>query len=186
MGGTKRIALEAAELIAEAFLHHMRPRAERIEVAGSIRRRKPDIGDIEIVMVPKLHQELDLFGQPAGPFLDRIDEGIEEYSRLSKLGGGALVKLNGGSKYIKLHETCCDVQIDLFIVRPPAEWGPIFAIRTGSADFSKRLVSELKRYDLRCEDGRVVDKKGNVIHCPEEEDFFRAARVKFVPPERRK
>lgn len=186
MGGTKRIALEAAEVIAAAVVHHLEPFAKRIEIAGSIRRRKESVGDIEIVMIPKLYREKDMFGDPSGPIYDKIDEGIASYSRSEKFGGGALVKKNDGSKYLKLHETVCDVQIDLFVVRPPAEWGPIFAIRTGSADFSKNLMISLKAHGLRSEDGRVLDAKGNHVPCPEEEDFFKAAGVKWRPPEQRK
>ena len=39
MGGTTKLPLEAAEIIAAAFIHHLSPYAERIEVAGSIRRK---------------------------------------------------------------------------------------------------------------------------------------------------
>lgn len=42
-------ALEIAEEIKEALAHH----CERIEIAGSIRRKKPEVGDIELLFVPK-------------------------------------------------------------------------------------------------------------------------------------
>lgn len=179
-----KMPLEAASLIAQAFIHHMSPHAERIEVAGSIRRRKEMVGDVEIVMIPKLHQELDIFGEPTGKKKDSIDKGIQSYIDCETPIGGspALVKLNDGSKYIKLHEQVVDVQIDLFIVRPPAQWGPIISIRTGSAGFSKQLVIALRKNGLRCEDGRVLDENDNQIDCPEEINFFRAAGRKMIAP----
>lgn len=185
MGGERKIPLEAAEVVAQALLHHLGPHFLRLEIAGSIRRRKKEVGDIEIVGVPKLHQVKNLLGEPDGPMLDTIQEGIDSYARCESFDGRALVRLNDGLKYMKLHEQVVGVQVDLFVVRPPAQWGPIFTIRTGSADFSRRLVTSLHVRDLKCEEGRVIDKSGRVHDAPEEEDFFRLAGVKWVPPERR-
>lgn len=180
----QKLPLEAASIVAEAFSHHLSPHAERIEVAGSIRRRKPEVGDIEIVMIPKLYREQDLLGQPTGPWKDTIDQGIASYIQCESPDPSkpALVKLNDGTKYIKLHETIIDVQIDLFVVRKPAQWGPIISIRTGSAAFSKQLVIDLKKRGLRSEDGRVLDENDNQIDCPEEINFFRAAGRKMIAP----
>lgn len=179
-----KLPLEAASLVAEAFIHHMKPHAERIEVAGSIRRRKELVGDIEIVMIPKLHRDKDMFGEFTGPKKDSIDVGIQSYVTCESPDPAhpALVKLNDGTKYIKLHETLVDVQIDLFIVRPPAQWGPLISIRTGSAAFSRQLVISLRKQGLRCEDGRVLDENDNQIDCPEEINFFRAAGRKMIAP----
>lgn len=183
MSSGKKLPLEAASLVAEAFIHHMTPHAERIEVAGSIRRRKEMVGDIEIVMIPKLYREKDMLGEFTGPKLDTIHKGIQSYIDCESIPGTpALVKLNDGTKYIKLHEQLVDVQIDLFIVRPPAQWGPIISIRTGSAAFSKQLVIALRKNGLRSEDGRVLDENDNQIDCPEEINFFRAAGRKMIAP----
>jgi DNA polymerase/3'-5' exonuclease PolX len=194
MGGTTKLPLEAAEIIAAAFIHHLSPYAERIEVAGSIRRKKPEVGDIEIVMIPKLHQDKDMFGEVCGPMLTSYDEGIASYIRCEtplRLNDSeperkpALERLNNGERYLKLYETVNEVQIDLFIVLPPAQWGPIISIRTGSAEYSKRLVTALKVKDLRCEDGRVLTKDNNQIDCPNEIDFFRACGMKMIDPVKR-
>ena len=53
-----------------------------------------------------------------------------------------------------------ELPVDLFIVHPPAEWGVIFALRTGPGDWNVRLV----------------------IACPEEADFFRALGQAWVEP----
>ena len=39
--------------IANSVLKELKPYCERIEIAGSIRRQKPDPNDIEIVAIPK-------------------------------------------------------------------------------------------------------------------------------------
>lgn len=185
MGGDRRFPLAVGEVVAAALLHHLSPHCERIEIAGSIRRRKRDIGDIEIVCIPKLERATDLFGKPTGPSLDSLADGIASYSMSEKVGGGALERQNDGERYIKLYEKVVGIQVDLFVVRPPAEWGAIYAIRTGSGDFSKKLVTGLRARGYRCEDGRVLDSRNERIPCPEENDFFKAAGVQWIPPERR-
>jgi DNA polymerase/3'-5' exonuclease PolX len=45
--------LEQALEIAEKVKALLAPHCERIEIAGSIRRKKPDVKDIEIVAIPK-------------------------------------------------------------------------------------------------------------------------------------
>lgn len=45
--------LDYAKQIAEALIEELRPYCERISIAGSIRRGKQEVKDIEIVAVPK-------------------------------------------------------------------------------------------------------------------------------------
>lgn len=186
MGGDSKLPWEAANVVAQAFIHHMKPHAERIAVAGSLRRKKDEVGDIEIVMIPKTFQEKNLLGEPSGTLLDTVEDGLASYNQCESLPDKlALRKLNDGSRYVKLYEDIVGVQIDLFIVRPPAQWGPIISIRTGSADFSRRLVTALRVKGLRSEDGRVLDSMGRLVSCPEEIDFFRACGVKCIDPVKR-
>jgi len=186
MGGDRKIPWEAGDIIAQALVHHLGPHAERIKVAGSLRRRKEEVGDIELVMIPKIHREKNLLGEEGDRF-DTIQKGIDSYIQCeSRPGyGPSLERLNDGDRYMKLRETVVGVQIDLFVVRPPAEWGPIFSIRTGSADFSRRLVTSLRNRGMRCEDGRVLDRNNRLVSCPEEKDFFKAAGVPLIDPAKR-
>src|SRR5574341_303735 len=165
---TKRYHVEAW-LIAEKVIERLRPFCERIEIAGSLRRLRPEVGDIEIVAVPKSY-DLDLFGVATpNHSLDSVD--WKEYGKF----------LLGGHKYKKiwLHE---EIQLDLFIVTHPAQWGTVFLIRTGSADFSHRFVtprakgSLLPSY-LREKDGAIW-RNNRIIKTPEEKDVFDLAGVK--------
>jgi DNA polymerase/3'-5' exonuclease PolX len=206
VGGDQRIRWEAARAVADALLHYLAPVCERVEVAGSLRRRKEYVGDIEIVAIPKTKREPDMFGAPSGPEILLIDDAIAAYN-LHESAGGAIELIAAGDRYWKLIDTAMKIaghdddgktlsmerkdgrvglQIDLFLVRPPAQWGPIFAIRTGSGDFSKKMMIALKARGYRCEDGRVLDRRGVLIDCPEERDFFAVAGVKWVEPEKRR
>ncbi len=47
-----RLPLEKAERIAGGVLAALKPFCERLEIAGSIRRRRPWVGDIDLVVLP--------------------------------------------------------------------------------------------------------------------------------------
>ena len=49
-----------AKRIADSVLQELKPHCERIEIAGSIRRKKEYPNDIEIVSIPKPY-DVDLF-----------------------------------------------------------------------------------------------------------------------------
>jgi DNA polymerase/3'-5' exonuclease PolX len=48
--------------IARAVVERLRPACQRIEIAGSLRRHRPMVGDIEICAIPIM--PTDLFGEP--------------------------------------------------------------------------------------------------------------------------
>ena len=56
MGGETRWPLRQAAALARSLVTFLEPYCDRIEVAGSVRRQKADVGDIELVLVPKLEQ----------------------------------------------------------------------------------------------------------------------------------
>ena len=53
-----RFDLRIAEPVAERLVEQLRPYCERIQIAGSIRRRKWAVGDIELLCIPKYRTEL--------------------------------------------------------------------------------------------------------------------------------
>ena len=147
-------------------------------MAGSVRRMKPEVGDIEIVAKPALIQELDLFGDS-----DKFHSALDDFN-FSEIG----TVIKGGSKYKQIALTS-GINLDLFIVLYPAQWGVIFMIRTGSAEFSKAMVTQKKfggHLPSYCvvRDGAVWDKEG-IICMDEEQDYFKLCGMDFVPPEKR-
>lgn len=152
----------ARELVAQ-----LKPACERIEIAGSLRRRRSEVGDIELVAIPRP----DLFGN------SQIDH------RLLELG---LKPLINGPKQKKLD--LGDIQVDLFLCTSET-WGVIFALRTGSAEFSKWLVTK-RAYGGACpsyldfRDGRIW-RGDSSQSTPEEGDVFELLGVCWVsPPDR--
>jgi DNA polymerase/3'-5' exonuclease PolX len=181
-----RYELEYAMAIAEAVVHYLSPVCERIAIAGSLRRRKATVKDIEIVAVPKMNViQADLFGT-AVEEEDAIDDAIaeanrREYTWLEWAVDKGTGEVRDGDRYKKLVDSRTGVPIDLFLVRPPAQWGVIFMLRTGSSEWNQKFIKRLDDLGLRMREGRILDKKG-VLDTPEEEDVFAAAKVKWKDP----
>ena len=50
-----RVPLARAQVVAAEVVALLAPACERIEIAGSVRREKTDVGDIEIVCTPSVY-----------------------------------------------------------------------------------------------------------------------------------
>ncbi len=164
-------ALEAAEIAKGDLV----PYCDRIEIAGSIRRRKEDVGDIEIVAIPK-RVEVGLFGDDT--------EREPGFARVVNQWG----KVKGDPQHGLYTQRILPVgiKLDLFVATP-LNWGLIYAIRTGSADFSRYvLASGWVRSGYRSINGMLhTIETGEPWPTPEEEDLFRAAGVAWIEPEKR-
>ena len=174
MSEGQRIPYSLAVVYARDLQKILTPYCDRIQVAGSIRRQKENIGDIEMVVIQK--PSLDLFGElviSAEPVKSAL------------LAAGYILKL-GGNKYLKC--LAGNVQCDIFITTPE-QWGVIYTIRTGSADFSHRLVTPkmhggLMPSNMRVKDGRVWIGE-TVQETREEIDVFNLFGLGWVEPKER-
>jgi len=158
--------------IAQSLIECLRPACKRIELAGSLRRQRPYIGDIEIVAIPRLAS--------AGLFGDMQESMLDE----AVLSCGATRFSKSGARFRQFEFG--GMNVDLFIQPDPATWGVNFMIRTGSADFSHWLVTDrrhggaLPSY-LRVKDARIW--RGNeALSTPEEGDVFDLLKVAWIPP----
>ncbi|HEV8639422.1 MAG TPA: hypothetical protein VG370_34875 [Chloroflexota bacterium] len=191
--------LAEAEVLAAEVVRLLETATERLEVAGSIRRRKPDVGDLEVVCIPRYEQRpADLFGQvrvAVDLLAERCRELLAEGTfapRLDKNGRQAI-----GPRYKRL--TYRGVALDLFSCEPRT-WGCLLLIRTGPAEFNQQLV--LKRSQggwlprgFFFRDGRLwrlpapytadLAEYAIAVPTPEEADVLRVLGYAFVPPEER-
>lgn len=174
-----KISLERAEAIAKKIVEELSPYCERIEIAGSVRRRKPEVGDIEIVAIPKPWN--DMLGMVVPLSRDHALNYVD-WRRID----GTLLKGGNKFKQIELSE---GITLDLFIVTPPAQFGVIFLIRTGPEEFSHKLVTSrqsrgLMPSNLKCKDGSIWHGI-NKLETPEEKDVFKVIGLPWIAPENR-
>ncbi len=192
MSAGKSIDLATAAAIAGELRELLAPACVRIAVAGSIRRQKAEVHDIELVAIPVVDAVADgLWGDTTD--VDRLEERILELLRAGRLQARDVVShradgtTDAGHKLGRAFKALVyrRLPVDLFIVRPPAEWGVIFALRTGPGDWNTRLVTDAHRFLRRVEGGQVI-AHGKPVPCPEEEDFFAAIGQEWIdPPGRR-
>ena len=160
------IPYSEAKKIADSIVELLRPHCDRIEIAGSIRRKKSIVGDIEIVAIPK-------------PY----DTGLFESGIATVVNRWKKVKGDLPCKYTQriLPE---GIKLDLFFAEP-GNFGLIYAIRTGSAEYShKVLATGWVKKGYKSEGGYLYND-GRQREIPEEEDLFRLIGIPFVEPELR-
>lgn len=158
--------LAQARAIAERCLCELKPHCERIEIAGSIRRNKEEPKDIEIVSIPKPY-DVGLFESGIATVVNRWEK----------------VKGELPCKYTQrvLPE---GIKLDLFFATPE-NWGLIFAIRTGSAGFShKMLAARWSAMGYKSEGGMLM-RGGESICVREENELFDLLGMKWIEPEDR-
>ena len=159
--------LQKALNIAEKVKSLLAPHCERIEIAGSIRRKKSNVKDIEIVAIPKPF-ETGLFESGIATVVNKWDK----------------VKGELPCKYTQ-RILPDGIKLDLFFAER-GNWGLIYAIRTGSAEYShKVLATEWVKRGYKSEGGYLL-YNGRKILVLEEEDLFKRIGVPFVEPEFRK
>ena len=156
--------LQKALNIAEKVKSLLAPHCTRIEIAGSIRRKKADVKDIEIVAIPKAY-----------------DTGLFESGIATVVNKWEKVKGELPCKYTQ-RILPDGIKLDLFFAER-GNWGLIYAIRTGSAEYShKVLATEWVKRGYKSEGGYLL-YNGRKILVLEEEDLFKRIGVPFVDPE---
>jgi len=191
------LSLGEAETVACQLAAEMRPYCERLEIAGSIRRRKPEVRDIELVAIPEWTQATGapqgcLFGAPTERrnMLHSWALSPECPVRWIKPGTSEVIdwKPKEDGRYWR-GRLASGAQLDLFLATPE-NFGLIYLIRTGSADFSQALVTFARRCGYVVNEGRLLRPAtewvdAHLIPTPEEQDVFAALRLEWVEPEHR-
>lgn len=178
--------LRDAERYARNVAEWLRPACARIVVCGSIRRKKPEVKDIELV-VELAAEARPVFGEPASA-RSSLDGLLAKLVRQGALSWDSELKRNG-PKYKRLKVAAYSVAVDLFIANPQ-NWGYIVAIRTGDADFSRALVLKESAGGLMPRgyfhhEGYLKHLDLGLVPVPTEESYFHTLELDVPPPEER-
>lgn len=188
----KRTWAEASAL-AQEFIQEIRPSCTRVEIAGSLRRCKPVVGDVEIVAIPRFRQrDCDLFGEPTGPEVSALDGTLargEEYGTWKITAG---TKNRGRErKMVKLEYK--GMQFDMFLQPDPQTWGVNYMIRTGAAEFTAWMMTTRakqggKPNDLVLKEARIWRAQSPaaggsyLLNTLSEHNVFREYGLPFLTP----
>lgn len=166
--------LEHARRLAAVIMGAMAPYCARIEVAGSVRRGRPWVNDVDFVVLDPNPAE---FRQRAGANAIGVKDGPEIL----------IVRLRDGT------------QVDFFFAHgpttelldtKPGNWGTVLLCRTGSKEHNIHLAQRAQKLGFKWETmiglTFAVDMKGTQIMASEtEEDIFKELDLPFIKPEDR-
>ena len=152
--------LEHAQKLAQEIVEQIHPYCERIEVAGSIRRKKSEVRDVDIALIPK---------QSLWP---RIIATLQRamHAKILKRGD-SIAQL-----------TIKDVNVDLYVANEQT-WEALLLIRTGPAEHNIKLSQIALRKGMKLTHKGLI--KGGKVIASTEKEIFEALDLPCVEPELR-
>jgi len=156
--------LEEAQAYAGKVVETIRDMCERIEVVGSIRRRKREVNDIDVVLIPK-------FGTWPS-IVPHLKKALN------------MVVIREGPELLGLGFSEADLPVDIYKATPE-NWGVLLLIRTGSKEHNIKLCTRARWKGMMLSAAKGVIKDGKVIASRTEEEIFKALGMSFVEPEKR-
>ncbi|MDP2973537.1 MAG: helix-hairpin-helix domain-containing protein, partial [Candidatus Diapherotrites archaeon] len=160
---SERIPLSVALPVAKEIVERLRKlkEAERVEAAGSLRRRRPTIGDIDILVASE---------KP-----NVVSKVFVSMPSVKKVLGSGETKSSGVLSN--------GMQSDLRVVKPE-QWGSALQYFTGSKAHSIALRKIAMKKGLKLSEYGVF-KGSKVIASKTEEDVYNAIGLDYIKPELR-
>jgi DNA polymerase/3'-5' exonuclease PolX len=179
--------LDHARRLASNIIGQLRPYCDKIEVGGSIRRCKEEVKDIEIVCIPKMLPKLSDIFNPTHDEFERHPGFSKTVSQWTKVKGDVktgkyMQRIMDLRDYPSIVEK--EIKIDIF-TSDESSWGSTFLIRTGPADFCKKVMVRLDELGYNHVDGRLHAEGIPNIPVPTEERFFEILKWEFIVPHQR-
>jgi DNA polymerase/3'-5' exonuclease PolX len=190
--------LEIARSLAVETCYKINPFCDRLNIAGSIRRQKQDVKDIEIICLPKTYEEKDLFGETS-------EVRRSEEFKITVMQFGKVLKGKPSGRYMQI-ELEAGINLDLFIPQEH-DYYRQYAIRTGSSQYSNLIIATAwkklgwcgtedgLRKMSECDEIKLPDNKSKWICTADkptlppvwntEQEFFEWIQVPFLNPVKR-
>lgn len=188
-----RIPLDMARTAAGYLLHCWGVDTGDATIVGSVRRGRPDVGDLEVcvpveppdrdllfqAMHASAHADAGLFGAPADVPPLTIVKGLRPGFKQARVVA-----------HVQYEGRPFDLPVEIYRFEPGAR-GWALIMRTGPAEFGKWFLGRWKRhFDIPTEqpasvEGYLVDRHGARVPIDDEEECFRRIGIGYVRPEQR-
>lgn len=151
-----------AEAKAKYLLKELGPFCDRIEMVGKIRRRKQDIGKIEILLAPK---GASLFGL---------------MYKIVELGSKDGIKA-ASKKVIMLKDELEEIEATIWFTSLD-KWPIMLLLKTGGIKNNQRIATLCsgKDWQLSVQEGAIYDEKGKKLPIKEEKDIFDLLGIPYI------
>jgi len=155
-----------ATLIANELVNKLRPLCDRVEVAGSIRRGRANVHDIDIVAIPNEEKLL-----AAGYFgRQHLVGALAQPGNIKN--GNSIASFNFKG-----------INVDIYWATH-SSWGTLLLIRTGSKQHNIKLctLAKSRGWQLKASGEGLFDAYKRRIAGNGEEGVFTALGLPFIPP----
>jgi len=178
---------EVAMKVAEEIVGWLKPYCERIQIAGSLRRKKAEVGDIELLCIPVPISPTSLWlGDPPYDNLDyKIREMIKDVWLLDYRLNVKGSRIYGRQNKLLVH-CASGIPVDIFSTTEE-NWWVALLVRTGPKESNIRICMEAKRKGLKFNayGSGFTNPNGEKIICFSEKEVFNAVELPHLPPEKR-
>ena len=184
--------LELAMKVAEQIVFALKPVCRRIIVAGSIRRQKPQVGDIEILYVPEFEYRKgkDLFEQERANLVNERILALEYVHILERRKNKAGHETYGEKNKLMVHPAS-GIPVDLFETTKDSWWNYLVC-RTGPAELNALIATLAQEkgwkwnpYDAGFSQGVGLSQNRRHFSVLSEKDVFDFVGLEYVGPEGR-
>lgn len=158
--------LKEATSLAGQVKAAVEDKCERIEVAGSIRRQKPKIHDIDFVVLAKSDAEWQ-----------RINERLKHLKAKPNCSGNDVIKA-----FVPCQSGL--FQVDFYRAKP-SPFGILWLVRTGSAEHNMWLAGYAFSKGMRLKYSEGLIKEGTIIAGENEKAVFEALALPYPSPPQR-
>jgi len=185
-----RYPAETAMRVAAELCAAFKPACGRLIVAGSLRRRKPAVGDVEILyqaLTVRRPDPHDMFAILTVNLADEVIAALEASGVLARRPSVTGTTIFGPQNKLMLH-VATGLPVDLFAVAE-ASWYNYLVCRTGPADSNIRIAAAAKALGYRWNPygPGFISLACNTVHpMASEEAVFDFVGLPCTPPEFRK
>ncbi len=158
--------LKEAEKIAATIKATVETLCDKIEIAGSIRRQKPKIHDIDFVVVAKSDAEWQ-----------KINEKLKQLKAQPNCSGNSVIRA-----FVPCQEGL--FQVDFYRAKP-STYGIHLLVRTGSADHNMWLAGHSLSIGMRLKYSEGLIKDGAIVAGDDKKAVFEALDLPYPMPTQR-
>jgi len=173
--------------VAKEICDVLKPLCHRLVIAGSLRRRKKFIGDVEILYITKTENRKDRGDMFETETVFLVDEQIQKWIKAGVLE--LRPNVNGGTTFgvkNKLMIHCATgMPLDFFCETDEANWSRSLVIRTGPKELNLKLIASAAERGIAVHAyGNALTEilNGSVIPCASEKAFFEICGVAYLEP----
>ncbi len=174
--------LAEALIVAETLMRVLEHRAERVIIAGSIRRRKEMVGDIELLYIPRYENcQLDLLSEGQVNVTDECIDELIACGQLAKRTNAKGSEVWGAKNKLAVHVPT-GIPVDLFATDADSWWNYLVC-RTGPAESNMRIAQAARQRGWTWnpyQDGFTTPN--GYIHCGTERYVFEAVGLPYREP----